>query len=286
MIGNLWHMLKQADKENYAVPAFNYSDIWDLLAILDAAEEKRSPVIIASNPLVAKQIGIEICGAFGHALMQKAKIEVVHHLDHSTSVELCRQAIANKYPSVMIDASKYDLATNISMVNAVVLSAHKINVHVEAEIGRIRGMGIEGEYSGDDFLVQVDEAVDLVEKTNIDSLAIGIGTAHGFYQGKPEINFKRLQEIDQAVRIPLVLHGGTGIPHDDIRQAIALGINKVNIGTIIHCTYMNNMREELINAGPNPYTLDVVRPVMKKIGEVVSYWIDTCGSASKSQGGI
>lgn len=286
MIGNLWQMLKQADEEKYAIPAFNYSDIWDMLAILDAAEKKKSPVIIASNPLVVKQIGIDVCGAIGQVLMEKAIVEVVHHLDHSTSIELCKQAIDNKYPSVMIDASKYDMATNISMVNEVVLAAKINNVHVEAELGRIRGKGIEGEYTGNDFLAQVDDAIELITKTNADSLAIGIGTAHGFYQGRPEINFERLQEINQAIMTPLVLHGGTGIPREDIRRAISLGINKVNIGTIIHCTYMNNMREELIKAGPNPYTLDIVKPVMEKIGDVVCDWIDTCGCAGKSNGGI
>ena len=149
-------------------------------------------------------------------------------------------AIDNNYPSVMIDASKYSLEENIGMVKKVVEYARPKGVHVEAELGKIKGKGIEGDFKGGDFLINVEEAITLVKETGVDSLAVGIGTAHGFYEGKPEINFKRLAEVNAAVNIPLVLHGGTGIPEEDIRKAIKNGINKVNVGTIIHCTYMNN----------------------------------------------
>jgi len=131
-------------------------------------------------------------------------------------------------------------------------------------------------------LVHVPDAVALAEETGVDSLAVGIGTAHGFYEGKPEINFIRLAEVNAAVTIPLVLHGGTGISEEDIRNAIRNGINKVNVGTIIHCTYMNGMREELSRLGPNAYTLDVVKPVKEKIKEVVKAWIRVCMANGKA----
>jgi len=110
---------------------------------------------------------------------------------------------------------------------------------------------------------------------------VGIGSAHGFYEGKPEINFKRLAEVNEAISIPLVLHGGTGIPEEDIKKAIKNGINKVNVGTIIHCTYMNGMRSELNRLGENPYTLDVVKPVMDEIKVVVKNWIRVCMADGK-----
>lgn len=116
----------------------------------------------------------------------------------------------------------------------------------------------------------------------MDSLAVGIGSAHGFYKGKPELNFKRLAEINKAVDTPLVLHGGTGIPQEDIQRAIKEGINKVNVGTIIHCTYMNNLREELNRAGDNPYTLDVMKAVYPKVKEVVKRWIRVCMANGKA----
>lgn len=272
----LHELLMAADEGGYAIPSFNYSDIWDFLAIVEAAEEMRAPVMIASNPLVAQMISLEICGAIGVAAMKKAQVPLCHHLDHSFSVDMCKKAVDFGYPSVMIDASKYDLARNIEDVKTVVDYARPQNVHVEAEIGKIKGKGIEGDFAGGDFLVEVADAVALVKATGVDSLAVGIGTAHGFYAGEPEINFKRLAEVNEAVKIPLVLHGGTGISESDIRKAIHNGINKVNVGTIIHCTYMNNLRRELDARGENPYTLDVVKPVIAKIKEVVKIWIGVC----------
>jgi ketose-bisphosphate aldolase len=283
MTGEQLHeILVKADKGGYAIPSFNYSDIWDFLAIVEAAEEMRAPIMVASNPLVADMISLEICGAIGVAAMGKAQVPLCHHLDHSFSVDMCKKAIDCGYPSVMIDASKYDLARNISDVKTVVDYAHARHVHVEAEIGKIKGKGIEGDFAGGDFLVEIEDAVALVEATDVDSLAVGIGTAHGFYEGKPEINFQRLGEVNRAVSIPLVLHGGTGIPEEDIKTAIKNGINKVNVGTIIHFTYMNSLRDELNRAGPHPYTLDIIKPVKDKIREVVKGWIRVCMANGKA----
>ena len=278
----LKELLRNADLGGYAIPSFNYSDIWDFLAIIEAAEEENAPIMIASNPLVVTDIGVEICGAFGRAAMEKAKIPLIHHLDHSFTVDMCKAAIDHGYPSVMIDASKYPLDENIRQVKEVVGYAHPRNVYVEGEIGKIKGKGIEGDFKGGDFLVEAAEAIELADNTGVDSLAVGVGTAHGFYEGKPEINFRRLAEVNEAISIPLVLHGGTGIPEEDIRKAIKNGINKVNVGTIIHCTYMNNMREELNRRGENPYTLDVVKPVKEKIKAVVKAWIRTCMADGKA----
>lgn len=275
-------LLRQADENGFAIPSFNYSDIWDFKAIVEAAEEEEAPVMIASNPLVVAELGAKICGGFANAAMEKAKIPLVHHLDHSFQVEMCKECIDCGYPSVMIDASKYDLETNIKYVNQVMEYAKPKHVHVEAEIGKIKGKGIEGDFKGGDFLAAVDDAAALVKATSVDSLAVGIGSAHGFYQGKPELNFKRLAEINKAIDTPLVLHGGTGIPQEDIQRAIKEGINKVNVGTIIHCTYMNNLREELNRAGDNPYTLDIMKAVYPKVKEVVKRWIRVCMANGKA----
>ncbi|MCL2164055.1 MAG: class II fructose-bisphosphate aldolase [Oscillospiraceae bacterium] len=279
---SLHSLLVRADEGGFAIPAFNYSDIWDLLAIVKAAEEERAPVMIASNPLVVEAISVEVCGAIGREIMGKASVPIIHHLDHSFSADLCKAAIDHGYPSVMIDASQQDLEHNIRTVREVVEYARPYNVHVEAEIGKIKGMNVEGVYVGGDFLVDVADAVKLVEETGVDSLAVGIGTAHGFYEGKPEINFKRLAEVNEAVKVPLVLHGGTGIPENDISMAIKNGINKINVGTIIHCTYMNSMRAELNRVGDNPYTLDVVKTVTEDIKAVVKRWIRVCMTNGKA----
>lgn len=203
----LKELLKKADMNGYAIPAFNYSDVWDLTAIVEAAEEEGAPVMLACLPKVIDAMSIEICAALGSTLMNKSSTSLIHHLDHSTEVELCKKAIENGYPSVMIDGSKLSLEGNIKVVKEVVDYAHSRGVHVEGELGRIKGKGYEGTYEGHDFLVNVDEAEMLVKETGVDSLAVGIGTAHGFYEGKPEINFKRLAEVNRTVDIPLVLHG-------------------------------------------------------------------------------
>ena len=269
-------ILRKADAEGYAVPAFNYSDIWDLQAIVEAAEEENAVIMLSANPLVMAAFGTRMNAAMGEAAMLDAKTPVLQHLDHSFTPEMCLDAINHGFRSVMMDASKYPLAENIAIVKGVVDYAHARGVIVEAELGRIRGAGIEGEYTGDDFLVDPGECRELVQATGADSLAIGIGNAHGFYKGKPELNFKRLKEVNDIVDVPLVLHGGTGIPEEDIKQAIKGGINKVNVGTIIHCTYMNAMREELVRVGENPYTLDVTKPVKENIKAVVKEWIRVC----------
>ena len=277
-------ILAAANAGGFAVPAFNYSDIWDFLAIIEAAEELEAPIFISSNQQVVTDIGIELTGAFGAAASAKAKVPVIHHLDHSNKVSICKAAVDNHYPSVMIDASARPLEDNISTVREVVTYAHAQGVFVEGEVGRIQGMGVEGMYTGTDFLARVEDCEKFVAESGVDSLAAGVGTAHGFYKGKPEIHFDLLEKIKKAVKIPMVLHGGTGIPQEDVRRAIKNGINKMNVGTIIHCTYMNAMRAELDARGENPYTLDVVKPVIVKIKEVVKGWIKVCMADGKARG--
>lgn len=275
-------MLKDANDGGYAVPAFNYTDLWDLFAIIEAANELRAPVMFASIPKVINEITPQVCGAIGKQIMMMADHPVIHHLDHSNSVELCLQAVDNNYPSVMIDASKDPLDENIKKVKQVVEYAHQRGVHVEAEIGKIKGRDYEGTYLGDDFLVNVDEAVKLVKETNVDSLAVGIGTAHGFYEGKPELNFKRLSEVNEAIDIPLVLHGGTGIPEEDVRRAIKNGINKVNVGTQIRFTYLSAVQKEIALKGPSTHTIEIMHEAKKAIVEEVKGWIKVCMADGKA----
>jgi len=269
-------LLEKAGKGGYAIPAFNFNDCWDMTAIIEAAEELRAPVIIAAFHKVMTTLSPEIVGAMGNAAIKTASVPVILHLDHCEDVELCKIAVDNGFTSVMIDGSKFSLEENIGMVKEVVNYAHAKGVFVEAELGRIKGRDFEGIFEGGDFLIQVDEAVQLINATGADSLAPGIGTAHGFYKGKPEINFKRLEEVKNAVNIPLVLHGGTGIPEEDVRRAIRNGICKVNVGTIIRHVYMSNLRDELNNMAPGTHILDIMKTVREKIKEEAKVWIKYC----------
>lgn len=266
---NMKQLLSDTWNAKKGLAAFNYSDIWDLIAIANAAEKMNVDVVVASNPFVMAALGIGVCQAMIEALNAKTGINLFNHLDHSSNVELCIQAIDAGYPSVMIDGSKHSLEENIRMTKEVVEYGHKKNVIVEGEIGKIKGAGIEGDFAGGAFLAEVDDAVALVEGSGLDSLAVGIGTAHGFYTEEPNLHFDRLAEIASAVDVPLVLHGGTGIPDADIQKAITMGITKVNIGTAIHTAYMTNLRKELNNAEERPYTLDIMKNVLPYIEDVV-----------------
>ena len=282
MQNNLKELLADAQKKGYAIPAFNYSNLWDLTAIVEAANEENAPVIIACLPKVIDAFSINKCSHIGKGFVEDSKTPVIHHLDHSESISLCKSAVDLGYSSVMIDASKLSLEDNINSVKEVVDYAHKRNVCVEGEIGRIKGRGYEGNFEGGDFLVQVPDAIELVKKSNLDSLAVGIGTAHGFYEGKPELNFKRLAEINNSIDIPLVLHGGTGIPKDDVQKAIKNGICKVNVGTMIRYTYLSELKNELEMNSASVHPAEINKPIVNKLKKVIKSWIRVCMAENRA----
>lgn len=274
------HILNSADQSGFAVPAFNYSDIWEMLAIVKTAAEEKAPVYIATNMRVAETIGLKYLGAMGRTAYELSGGHVINHLDHSTSVDLCKQAVDCGYMSVMIDASMCSLEENIKKTREVVAYAHQYGVVVEAEIGRILGRNVEGTYLGDDFLVRVEDAVRISEETGVDSLAVGIGTAHGFYTKEPHINLQRLREVNEAVSIPLVLHGGTGVPAEMVQSCICGGIAKVNVGTQLHATYLAELRRQL-ERETAPNVSNVMDPVKEAIKPVVRNWIHICQAQNR-----
>lgn len=274
------HILNSADKDGFAVPAFNYSDIWELLAITEAAAEEKAPVYVATNMRVVETIGLKYLGAIGRTAYDLSGGHVINHLDHSSSVDLCKRAVDCGYMSVMIDASMCSLEENIRKTREVVEYAHQYGVVVEAEIGRILGRNVEGTYLGDDYLVCVEDAVRISAETGVDSLAVGIGTAHGFYAKEPHINIQRLQEVDKAVSIPLVLHGGTGVPSKTVQACISNGIAKVNVGTQLHATYLDALRKQM-EPETAPNISNVMVPVKEAIKPVVRHWIHICKAENR-----
>lgn len=271
-----------ADEGKFAIPAFNYSDLWEMEAIVRAAEEMRSPVMIATNAQVVQTHGVGYLAKQGAAVMEQAAVPVVNHLDHCFEEDVCMSAIDAGYASVMIDKSHCPLEENIEVTARIVAHAAGTTVGVEAELGRIKGKSVEGIYDGDDFLVDVPSAVRMAEETKITALAVGIGNAHGFYKEKPEINFRRLQEVNEAVQIPLVLHGGTGIPVPDVQKAIRLGINKVNVGTQLHYRYLATLRRVLREKEDCINVVDIMEPVRRAIQEDVKACILMCMSDGKA----
>jgi ketose-bisphosphate aldolase len=278
---NILEEFLKADKNKYAVPAFNFNDIWDMGAIIQAAEQEHSPVLLMAVPRVMNCINLKTGSAMVKEAARNASVPVFLHLDHCNDVSYCKACVDVGFPSVMIDASAMPLETNIQMVKEVCDYAHKKGSYVEAELGRVFGNNEEGVYEGEEYLIQVDEAIKLVKGTHVDYLAVGIGTAHGFYKGKPKINFERLEEINKVLDIPLVLHGGTGIPVPDFHRAIDSGINKVNIGAALRYAYIMSLKSQLINAEPTSHPLDIHALARDAIKEAVVNGIRSVKASGK-----
>lgn len=280
---DLKELLRDADLRGYAVPAFNFSDGWELRAIMEVAAELHAPVIAASNMQVVSVHGAQLLGQWSTYFIERAQTPLVFHLDHSNDPELCKLLIDCGYPSVMFDGSMLPMEENIAATAQVAAyaAAHG-GACVEAEVGRIRGRNEESQYSGDSFLASVEGAVQLVEGGKCDSLAVGLGNAHGFYTERPKLHFDRLEQINAAVSTPLVLHGGTGIPEEDIQRAIRGGINKVNVGTQLHYTYLKALQDYLKADDFKPNVLNAMLPVVEAIKEPVRKWIKVCMADRKA----
>ncbi len=239
-------MLYKAKKNKYAVPQFNINNLEWTRFILEESQLNQSPLIIGVSEGAAKYMGgyetvVNLVKNLTKSL--KITIPVAIHLDHGSSYETCKQAINAGFTSVMIDASKYNIEDNIKITNQVVAYAKTKNVTVEAEVGHIGGS--EDGISGDIAYADIEDCLKLVTKTNVDFLAPALGSVHGLYKGNPKIDFKRMQEIRDIVKIPLVLHGGTGLSDSIIKEAINLGITKININTELQIEWANAVRRFL-----------------------------------------
>jgi ketose-bisphosphate aldolase len=281
---NLMKYLLDAYEKRYAVPAFDYSDIYDAVAVIQAAEEANSPVILMTISFFDRTVPVEVHAGLLKAMTLRAKVPVFLHIDHSNEYGICERAVISGYDSVMIDASKYDLDENIRQTLAVTEFAHRNGAYVEAEIGHIKGRNIEAAHKeGEDFLVKTSEAAELVKRTGVDFLAVGVGSQHGFYVEEPNINQGRLSEVNKALGIPLVMHGGTGIPKEMMRESIRNGISKVNVGTDILTNYGKQLYKKLKENDGLAAIMPGIPPAMEAVKETALRWIDTCMSGGKAE---
>lgn len=274
-------MLSEAKKGNYAVGAFNIENMEMVKAVIRAAEELRAPVMIQTTPGTVKYGSLETYAAIVKAEAEKAAVPVCLHLDHGSSFEMAIQAIKAGYSSVMIDGSKLSLEDNIALSKRVADVGRAVDIPVEAELGKVGGKEDDTVSSGPSY-TDPAEAKRFVEETMVDSLAIGIGTAHGVYKEKPVLNVERISEVKEVVSIPLVLHGSSGLSDDDVKDCVKRGMCKVNFATELRQAYLKATRE-LLNADDS-----IIDP--KKIGEAamkavtaqVEYRIKVCGSDGKA----
>lgn len=275
------NMLLDAQKGKYAVGAFNAENMEMVKAIIKAAEELKAPVMIQTTPSTVKYASLEMFVAMVKEEAEKATVPVCLHLDHGNSFELAVQAIKDGYTSIMIDGSKLPFEQNVDLVQRVVSVAHPNGLPVEAELGKVGG-------KEDDLSVDIDtntdpkEAVEFVKKTGIDSLAVAIGTAHGFYVGTPVLDKNRLKEINSLIDIPLVLHGASGLSDQDVKDCIALGICKVNFATELRVAYTEAVKS-LLKEDPSIYDPKKLGAVgMIAVTKQVESRIRVCGCDGKA----
>jgi fructose-bisphosphate aldolase, class II len=295
-------LLQKAKRGSYAVGAFNTNNLETTKAIISAATEMNSPVFLQMSSGALKYGGFELA-ALSLAFAKNSKIPVAVHLDHGPTVDLVKKCTDFGFSSIMIDGSHYKFTKNVSVTKKAAALAHKKGVSVESELGRLKGREDEV-FSAKHSYTDPDQAVKFVKLTKTDSLAVAIGTSHGAYKfgGTPQIDLKRLSEIADVVNIPLVLHGASsvpaslvseansfgakisgakGVPEKQIKQAVKLGICKVNEDTDLRLAFTGSVRKFLKK---NPSKFDpreILSPATEAMKKVVMRRIKVLGSANK-----
>jgi len=276
-------LFQAAKQGGYAVGAFNVNNMEIVQAILEAAEEEKSPVFLQASQGAIKYAGIEYIVALARTAAEKAKVPVALNLDHGTSFTQVVQCIRHGFTAVMIDGSKYPFEENIAITQKVIEIAHPCGVSVEAELGKIGGTEDDITVSdAEAVFTDPQEAAEFVERTKVDALAIAIGTAHGVYKGEPKLDFARLEKIRNAVDIPLVLHGASGVPEDAIRKAVPLGICKINIDTELRQAFTKGVQQVVLN---NPKEYDprkLLGPAREEMKQVVKAKMRLFGCAGRA----
>lgn len=275
-------MLLNAQKGGYAVGAFNAENMEMVKAIIQAAEDLKAPVMIQTTPSTIKYGTLDTYAAIVAAEAKKASVPVCLHLDHGSSFELAMQAIQAGYSSVMIDGSKLDFEGNVEVSKKVADVAAALNIPCEAELGKVGGKEDELEAEADTN-TDPKEAQEFVERTGVTSLAVAIGTAHGFYVGTPVLDKERLSEIREVVDIPLVLHGASGLTEDDVKDCVKRGICKVNFATELRVAYTKAVKE-LLEEKPDTFDPKAYgKAGIAAVKELVMDRMKVCGCDGKAE---
>ncbi|MGK8833055.1 tagatose-bisphosphate aldolase subunit GatY [Bacillus paranthracis] len=272
MLVSTQFILRNAQEQGYAVPAFNIHNLETLKAVIESAVELRSPVIIAATPGTIKYMGKEYLLHMIEAARKQYEIPISLHLDHHEDISDIKNCIDSGVRSVMIDASHHPFEDNIQIVQEVSLYAKQYGVTVEAELGQLSGIEedikVENSIYTDPY-----QAKEFVERTNIDSLAVAIGTAHGLYKGEPKLDLQRLINIRKQVNIPLVLHGASGLSDSLVQETIRLGICKVNIATELKIAFGTVLRHYLHSHpeenDPRKYFSDAIMAMKRVVADKI-----------------
>ncbi|MGD9677972.1 MAG: class II fructose-1,6-bisphosphate aldolase [Vulcanibacillus sp.] len=245
---SMTEMLRKAKAEKYAVGQFNINNLEFTQAIVEAAIEEGSPVILGVSEGAIKYMGLEYTVALAKTAAEISDIPIALHLDHGSSFEIAMKVIRAGFSSVMFDGSHYSYEQNVILTKKIVEAARAMGVSVEGELGTIGGT--EDDLSVEDkdaLLANPLEAIKYYKDTDVDALAIAVGSAHGVYKGEPKIRFDIIEAVCKEIDIPLVLHGGSGIPDETIKKAIKAGIGKINVNTECQIVMTKKIREIFIN---------------------------------------
>ncbi|MDD7363331.1 MAG: class II fructose-1,6-bisphosphate aldolase [Peptoniphilus sp.] len=276
-------ILQHADDHQYAVGAFNVNNMEIIQAIAEAADELRAPVILQASQGAIKYAGVEYITALVKTTAELIDVPIALHLDHGTDFEEIIKCIRNGFTSVMIDASKHELEENIRLTKEIVRIAHSVGVSVEAELGKIGGTEDQVVVSeAEATYTDPEEAKVFAEETGVDSLAIAVGTAHGVYKGEPKVDIERIKQIDSVVKVPLVLHGSSGVPYDTLENAVGAGIRKINIDTDIRASFAGAVKSFV---SENPDEIDprkILKPARQRMADTVKEKIKVFGSDGKA----
>ncbi len=273
-------MLADAQKGGYAVGAFNAENMEMVKAIIAAAEELRAPVMIQTTSSTIKYGTVATYAAIVAAEAKKASVPVCLHLDHGSSYELAVQCVMAGYTSVMMDGSKLPFEENIAVSRKVAEMAAAVGIPCEAELGKVGGKEDEVEAEADTN-TDPEEAREFVERTGITSLAVAIGTAHGFYVGTPVLDLERLSEIRKVVEVPLVLHGASGLTDDQVRECVKRGICKVNFATELRNAYSRAVEAYLQDHANTIDPKAYGKAAMAAVTDLVKARMKVCGCDGK-----
>ncbi|MDY0322884.1 MAG: class II fructose-1,6-bisphosphate aldolase [Candidatus Carbobacillus sp.] len=276
-------LTQQAKRETYAIGQFNMNNLEFAKAIMEAAERERAPFIYGVSEGAMKYMGERYVVALARAAAETSDIPVVLHLDHGSSFESVMRAIHLGFTSVMFDGSHLPLEENIRITREIVRIAHAMGISVEGELGTIGGVEDDLSVADEDaHIAKPDEAIRFYEETGVDVLAIAVGTAHGMYKGKPNIRFDVIEAVARAIPVPIVLHGGSGVPDEDIRLAIEKGVGKINVNTENQVAMTQTIRA-ILQEKPDLYDpRKYLGPAMEAMRDVVQQKMRLFGSSQKA----
>jgi len=285
MLVNLRSILADAQKGKYGVASINFNSYEDCKGIVEAAILKRSPVVLMATSTTVRYIGLHTVVGMVEGMAKSADVPVCLHLDHATDMQLIFDCIEAGFPSVMIDASREEYQKNIDLTRRVVEKARKYNCSVEGELGKIGGH--EDDFIADGSDLTVPQAVPrFTEETGLDALAIAVGTVHGFYKNEPQIDFPRLEAIRALTEVPLVLHGGSGLSTGEFQKCIAMGMNKINVGTEIKDVFSRALRNAVARLGDEMDPRRYLEEATRDCREIVMQKMEIFGCAGKVGGAV